>query len=140
MFKINLKTRVPFKPLLHFCYLLLFKVVINNISAYKCLNIFFTFILLMTWVLGHPGLTRVKCIRFLLFEIKRVLIYNLTIFKLTDLFIYILSLKMYMPSNKYFKDWKVMYNGSTCERKFELYEILTKLLNPREGVWTIFKY
>jgi len=31
-----------------------------------------------------------------------------------------------------------MYNGSTCERKFELSEILTKLLNPREGEWMIF--
>ena len=27
---------------------------------------------------------------------------------------------------------------STSERKFELSEILTKLLNPREGEWMIF--
>ena len=31
----------------------------------------------------HPGLTTVRSIRFLLFEIKRVLVYSLTIFKLT---------------------------------------------------------
>ena len=35
----------------------------------------------------HPGLTRVKGIRFLLFEINRVLVYILTIFKVTDLFV-----------------------------------------------------
>ena len=34
----------------------------------------------------HPGLTRVSSIRFLLFEIKRVLVYNSTTFYLTDLF------------------------------------------------------
>ena len=37
--------------------------------------------------LCHPGLTRVSSIRFLLFEIKRVFVYNSTIFYLTDLFI-----------------------------------------------------
>ena len=35
----------------------------------------------------YPGLTRVRSIRFLLFEIKRVLVYNSKILKLTDLFI-----------------------------------------------------
>ena len=35
----------------------------------------------------HPGLTRVRSIQFHLFEIKRVLAYNSTIFTLTDLFI-----------------------------------------------------
>ena len=34
----------------------------------------------------HPELTRERSIRFLLFEIKRVFVYNSTIFKLTDLF------------------------------------------------------
>ena len=35
----------------------------------------------------HNGLTRVSSIRFLQFENKRVLVYNSTIFYLTDLFI-----------------------------------------------------
>ena len=35
----------------------------------------------------HPGLTRVRSIQLLLFEIKRVLIYSSTILKLTDLII-----------------------------------------------------
>ena len=35
----------------------------------------------------HPGLTRVRSILFLSFEIKRVLVYNSAIFKPTDLFI-----------------------------------------------------
>ena len=35
----------------------------------------------------HPELTRERSIRFVLFEIKRVLVYNSTLFKLTDFFI-----------------------------------------------------
>ena len=35
----------------------------------------------------HPGLTTVSSVWFLLFEIKRVLVYNSTIFYFTDLFI-----------------------------------------------------
>ena len=35
----------------------------------------------------HPELTRVRSIRFLLFEIKRILVYNSIIFKLKDMFI-----------------------------------------------------
>jgi len=49
----------------------------------------------------HPGLTRVRSIRFLLFEIKRMLVYNSTSFDLTDLFISTFSLKMHMPTKKY---------------------------------------
>ena len=37
--------------------------------------------------LPYPGLTWVRCIQFLLFETKHVLVYNSTIFKLTILFI-----------------------------------------------------
>ena len=36
---------------------------------------------------GHPELTRERRIRVLLFEIKRVFVYNSTVFRLTDLFI-----------------------------------------------------
>ena len=36
---------------------------------------------------SHPELTRERSIRSLLFEIKRVFVYNSTVFKLTDLFI-----------------------------------------------------
>ena len=39
---------------------------------------------------------------------------------------------MYMPTKKYFKKGKkIMYNGSTCDRKSQLSEILTEQLNPR---------
>ena len=52
----------------------------------------------------HPELTRERSIRFLLFEIKRVFVYNSTIFKLTDLFIFdTFSFKMYMPTKNYLR-------------------------------------
>ena len=35
----------------------------------------------------HPKLTRVRSIWFLLFKLKRVLVYNSTLFNLTDLYI-----------------------------------------------------
>ena len=41
----------------------------------------------------HPELTRVRSIWFLLFEIKCVLVYNSTLFKLTDLFIILFLLR-----------------------------------------------
>ena len=44
----------------------------------------------------HPGLTRVRSIRFLLFEIKRILVYNSTIFYLTDL-----SIQYFFIQNAY---------------------------------------
>ena len=50
-----------------------------------------------------PGLTRVRGIQFLLFEIIRVLIYILTIFKVTDLFVEYFLFKTYMPAKKVFK-------------------------------------
>ena len=52
---------------------------------------------------GHSGLIRVRSIWCLLFEIKRVLVYNSTIFKFTDLFICTFSFKMYMPTKKYLR-------------------------------------
>ena len=37
-----------------------------------------------------------------------------------------------MPTKKYLrKKGKVMYNGSNCDRKSQLSEILTEPLNPR---------
>ena len=55
------------------------------------------------WFLGydlHPKLTRVRSIRYFLFEMKRALVYDSTIFKLTDLFIYSFSLKrIYRQTN-----------------------------------------
>ena len=53
--------------------------------------------------LAHPRLTKVRIIRFLLFKIIRVLVYNETIFKLTDLFVSYLSVKKYMPAKKYLR-------------------------------------
>ena len=54
-------------------------------------------------VLSRPGLTRVKGIRFLLFEIIRVLVYILTIFKVTDFFVLYFLFKPYMPAKKYLR-------------------------------------
>ena len=52
---------------------------------------------------GHPGVTRVRSIRFLLFEIKRVLVYNSTSFKLTDLFILYFFIQNVYANKKVFK-------------------------------------
>ena len=49
----------------------------------------------------HPELMRERSIWFLLFEIKRVFVYNSTVFRLTDLYVNTLSFKMYMPTKKY---------------------------------------
>ena len=51
----------------------------------------------------HPGLTRVRGIRFLQFEIILVLIYILTIFKVTDSFVKYFLFKTYMPAKKYIR-------------------------------------
>ena len=50
----------------------------------------------------QPGLTRVSSIWFLLFEIKRVLVYNSTIFKLTDLFIFFFFIQSAYADKKVF--------------------------------------
>ena len=52
----------------------------------------------------HLGLTRVRSIRFFLFEIKRVLVYNSITFKLTDSFILYFSFKAYMPTQSQLSD------------------------------------
>ena len=48
--------------------------------------------------LGHPELTRVNTIRFLLFEIKRVMVYNSTIIYFTDLFILYIFIQNHMST------------------------------------------
>ena len=53
--------------------------------------------------LAHTGLTRVGSIRFLLIEIKHVLVYNSTIIYLTGLFVYTFSFEMNMPTKKYLR-------------------------------------
>ena len=83
----------------------------------------------------YPGLTKVNSIWFLLFEIKRVLVNNSTIQKLTDFFIpYTFSFQMYMSSKKCLgkKAIKNMFNGSNWVKKSQISGILTKPLNPRD--------
>ena len=52
---------------------------------------------------GSPWTNRVGSIRFLLFEIKRVLVYNLTAFYLTDLFILYFFVQTAYADQKYFR-------------------------------------
>ena len=68
-------------------YILYYKVSSMNFRAY--------------WNTLHPELMRERSIWFLLFEIKRVFVYNSTVFRLTDLYVNTLSFKMYMPTKKY---------------------------------------
>ena len=81
----------------------------------------------------HPGLTRVSSIRFLLFEIKRVLVYIIQqSFNLRICLFYIFSFKMHMPTKKYLrKKLKNVFNGSNCDQKSQRSGILTEPLNPR---------
>jgi len=51
--------------------------------------------------LPHSGLTRVSSIRFLLFKIKRVLVFNSIIIYFTNLFI--LYIFIQMPTKKYLR-------------------------------------
>ena len=76
-----------------------------------------------------------RSIRLLFFEIKHVFVYNSIIFKLTDLFILYFFIQNLHADKKLFKNkgYKTMYEGSNCDRKPQLSEILTEPLNPREG-------
>ena len=84
--------------------------------------------------LKHPELTRERRIRSLLFEIKRVFVYNSTVFRLTDLFL----LYFFIPNvyaNKIIfkiKVYEIMLKGSNCDRKSPFSEILTEPLNLRD--------
>jgi len=83
--------------------------------------------------LVHTGLTRVSSIRFLLFEIKRVLVYNSIIIYFTDLFVLYFFIQNAYADKKVFKSkgWQITFNGSNCDRKSQLSGILTETLNPR---------
>ena len=66
-------------------------------------------------------------IRFLLFEIKRVLVFNSTILKLKDLFTpFFFIQNAYADKNAK----KNMFNESNCDRKSQLSGISTEPLNP----------
>ena len=84
----------------------------------------------------HPELTRERSIRFLIFEIKRVLVYNPTLFKLTDLFIFYFFVQNVYANKKLYqkKGYKIIYKGSNCDQKSQLSEILPEPLNPRAPV------
>ena len=88
------------------------------------------FMLAMAGQTVHPGLTRVSNIRFLLFKIKRVLVYNSTIFYFTDLFILYIFIQNAYAGKKVKKEkgLQIMFNRSNCQ----ISGILTEPLNPRE--------
>ena len=62
------------------------------------------------YIKPHPELTRERRIRFLLFEIKRVFVYNSTVFRLTDLFILYFFVQSVYANKKVFeiKGYKIM--------------------------------
>ena len=51
----------------------------------------------------HPELMIERSIRFLLFEIKRVFVYNSSVFRLTDLFILYFFIQNVYASKKYLR-------------------------------------
>ena len=59
----------------------------------------------------HPELTIEKSIRFFLFEIKRVFVYNSTVFRLTDLFIQYSFIRNLYANKKVFKIIKLCERG-----------------------------
>ena len=76
------------------------------------------------FIVYNTELTTERSILLLLFEIL----------KLTDLFILYFFIQNVYANKKLFKKkgYKVMSNGSNCDRKSQLYEILTEPLNPRD--------
>jgi len=82
---------------------------------------------------GSPWTNRVGSIRFLLFEIKRVLVYNLTAFYLTDLFILYFFIRNTYADKILFKKKAIknLFNETNCDRKSKLSGILTEPLSPR---------
>ena len=61
-------------------------------------------------------------------------------FRLTDLFILYFFIQNVHANKKLFKKkgYTIMYKGSNCDRKSQLSEILTKPLNPRVKIWSIY--
>ena len=101
----------------------------NVFSYYSCLR-----------PMGHPGLTRVRSIRFLLFEIKFGLWgNNLLIYGFAVLYFFIKNVRICRQRKYLRKKAKKMFNGSNCDRKSQLSGILTEPLNPR-GVSGKFIY
>ena len=76
------------------------------------------------FIVYNTELTTERSILLLLFEIL----------KLTDLFILYFFIQNVYANKKLFKKkgYKVMSNGSNCDRKSQLSEILTEPLNPRD--------
>ena len=65
----------------------------------------------VTIFVAHPELTRVRSIWFLLFEIKRVLVYNSTLSKLSDLYILYFFLQNVYVNKKLFKKTMLRLNN-----------------------------
>ena len=75
-------------------------------------------------------------VRFLLFEIKRVLVYNSTTFTFTDLFITYIFIQNAYADIKVSKEkgLQILFNRSNCDLKSQLSGILTEPLNPLEAL------
>ena len=84
------------------------------------------------WGIRAPRTNQIEKHSVFLFEIKRVLVYNSTILKITDLYILYFFIQIVYANKKLFqkKGYKIMCKGSNCDQKSE---ILTEPLNPREG-------
>ena len=79
-------------------------------------------------------ITRERSILFLLFEIRSVFVYNSTVF--TDFLLYFL-IQNVNANKKIFKikGYKIILNGSNCDRKSQFSEIL-RPLNSRAFIKT----
>ena len=79
---------------------------------------------------------RERSIRFLKFEIKRVFVYNSTVFRLTDLLILYFFIQNINANKKIFwiKSYEIMFNGSNCDRNSQFFEILTEIHVSIHGV------
>ena len=90
----------------------------------------------------HPGLSRVRRVRFLLFKVICVLVYNIYIIQCINLRICLfstLNTKVYVCKKLYPKKGKKnMYKGSNCDWKSQLSGILTEPLNPRACRYIFF--
>ena len=75
-----------------------------------------------------------RSIWFLLFEIKRILVYNLTTFKLTGSFISYFFIQSAYADKKVFKKKgrKMIYKVSNCDRKSQLSK---PLISRAFGKW-----
>ena len=74
-----------------------------KILKYKIYNIWFGEKKTLTDLMGLYVQFQVSLYAKILFEIKRVFVYNSTIFKLMDLCIFTFSFKMYMPTKNHLR-------------------------------------